>query len=67
MGCSGGGGGGGGWWFRPIILENSILRYDLKGKARTRPDIFRAFWVHVHNNAHVRPRTKIGPKIKIST
>ena len=31
--------GGGG--FRPIILENSILRYELKGKARTRPDGFR--------------------------
>ena len=27
--------------FRPIILENLILRYKLKGKARTRPDILR--------------------------
>ena len=25
----------------PIILETLILRYELKGKARTRPDIFR--------------------------
>ena len=25
----------------PIILKDSILRYELKGKARTRPDIFR--------------------------
>ena len=37
----GGGGGGGGGWFRPIILETLILRYELKGKARTRPEIFR--------------------------
>ena len=27
--------------FRPMIFENLILRYELKGKARTRPDIFR--------------------------
>ena len=33
--------GGGG--LRPIILVNSILRYVLKGKARTRPDIFGGF------------------------
>ena len=36
-----GGGGGGGGWFRPIILETLIMRYGLKGKARTRPDFFR--------------------------
>ena len=29
------------WGFRPIILENSILRYDLKGKARSRAEICR--------------------------
>ena len=33
--------GGGGGGFRPIILETSIMRYGLKGKARTRPDFFR--------------------------
>ena len=33
--------GGGG--FRPIILEILILRYGLKGKARTRPNFFRVF------------------------
>ena len=27
--------------FRPIILETLIMRYGLKGKARTRPDFFR--------------------------
>ena len=27
--------------FRPIILETLILRYGLKGKARTRPDFIR--------------------------
>ena len=26
---------------RPIILETLIMRYRLKGKARTRPDFFR--------------------------
>ena len=26
---------------RPIILETLILGYELKGKARTRPEIFR--------------------------
>ena len=26
---------------RPIILETLILRYGLKGKARTRPDFIR--------------------------
>ena len=33
--------GGGGEGFRPIILETLIMRYGLKGKARTRPDFFR--------------------------
>ena len=37
----GGGGGGGGGGFRPIILETLIMRYGLKGKARTRPEFFR--------------------------
>ena len=27
--------------FRPIILETLIMRYGLKGKARTRPDFLR--------------------------
>ena len=27
--------------FKPIILETLILRYELKGKARTRSEIFR--------------------------
>ena len=31
--------GGGG--FRPIILETLVMRYGLKGKARTRPNFFR--------------------------
>ena len=31
--------GGGG--FRPIILETLLLRHEWKGKARTRPKIFR--------------------------
>ena len=35
--------GGGGGGFRPIILEILILRYGLKGKARTRPNFFRVF------------------------
>ena len=26
---------------RPIILETLIMRYGLKGEARTRPDFFR--------------------------
>ena len=34
------GGWGGGGGFRPIILETLILRYGLKGKGRTRPDLF---------------------------
>ena len=34
-------GGGGGGGFMPLILETLILRYELKGKARTRPEIFR--------------------------
>ena len=32
---------GGGGGFRPIILETLIMRYGLKGKARTRADFFR--------------------------
>ena len=32
---------GGGGGFRPIIFETLILRYGLKGKARTRSDFFR--------------------------
>ena len=48
--------------FKAYNLENLILRYELKGKARTRPDILRVFWVHVHNVAHVRPRSKNGAK-----
>ena len=32
---------GGGGGVRPIILETLIMRYGLKGKARTRPDFFR--------------------------
>ena len=31
----------GGGDFRPIILETSILRYELKGMARTSPDVSR--------------------------
>ena len=27
--------------FRPIMLEILIVRYELKGKVRTRPEIFR--------------------------
>ena len=37
----GGGGRGGGGGFRPVILETFIIRYGLKGKARTSPDFFR--------------------------
>ena len=33
--------GGGGGGFRPKILETLIIRYGLKGKARTRPDFLR--------------------------
>ena len=51
-----GGGGGGRVGFRPIILENSILRHGLK-----------RFWVCMHNVAHVKPRRKNGPKTKIYT
>ena len=43
-GGGGGGVGGGGWGreeFRPIILENLILRYESNGKARSCPHIFR--------------------------
>ena len=54
--------------FRPIILEDLILRYKLKGKARTRPDILRVDLGTWHNVAHVivRPRKKMGPKTKIT-
>ena len=38
-GCSPAVKGGGG--FRPIILETLIMRYGLKGKARTRPEFLR--------------------------
>ena len=55
------GGGGGGGGVRPIILENSILRYGLKR------NFFRVFWVLVHNVAQARPRRKMGPKTKIIT
>ena len=34
-------GGGGGGGVQAYNLENLILRYGLKGKARTRPDFFR--------------------------
>ena len=44
------GGGGGVGGFRPMILETLILRYELKGKART------------HSVAHVRPRSKNSAK-----
>ena len=37
-GIKGGGGGGGG--FRPLNLERPILINGLRGKVRTRPDIF---------------------------
>ena len=52
----------------PIILENSIFRYELKGKASTRPEIFRVVsgpcaqccpcealeqkWGHINQNLH---------------
>ena len=51
---------GGGGGVRPIILENSILSYGL-----IRKDMSRWFWVRVYNVAHVRPRSKMEPKIKI--
>ena len=41
--------------FRPIILETLILRYELQGKARTRPDFLKV--VHAHNCW--RPKSKI--------
>ena len=51
--------------FRPKILENLILRYELKGKARK----FQGwFWVHAQNVANVRPQifatnlAKLWPK-----
>ena len=34
--------------FRPIILENFILRYELKVKARTSPDIFNGGFGSMH-------------------
>ena len=43
-------------------MENSILIYEIKGKARTRPEIFRVVLGHAHNVAHVRPRSKNGTK-----
>ena len=45
-----------------INIASSILRYELKGKARTRPDIFRLVLSHVHNVAHVRPQSQKGAK-----
>ena len=53
---------GGGGGFKPIILETLIMRYGLKGKARTRPDFLGWFWVHAHNFTNVRPRSKNGAK-----
>ena len=48
-----------GWGFRPIILET--LRYGLKGKARTRPDLFS---VVLGPCAQFYPcEAKIGPKL----
>ena len=56
--------GGGG--FRPIILETLVLRYELKGKARTRPDIFRVvlgpcaqFYPWEASEQKMKPNTKI--------
>ena len=46
----------------PIILETLILRYGLKGKARTLPDFLWWFWVRAHSFAHVRPWSKNGAK-----
>ena len=50
--------------FRPIILETLIMRYGLKGKARTHyvPTFLGWFWVHAHNFTHLRPRSKNGAK-----
>ena len=45
-----------------INITASIFRYELKGKARTRPDKVDLFWVRVHNVAHLRPRSKHGVK-----
>ena len=39
----------------------------LEGKASTRPEILRLFWVHECNTAHVRPQIKIVAKTKIWT
>ena len=57
--------GGGGGGFRPIILETLIMRYGLKGKARTRPDFFR---VVLGPCAQFYPReAKKGPNTKMLT
>ena len=56
--------GGGGGGFRLIILENNILRYEFKGKARTRPEIFR---VVLGQCAQCCLGAKMGQKIKIYT
>ena len=45
-----------------IILENSILKYGLKRKGTSR--FFRLFLGLVKNVAHVRPWSKMGPKLK---
>ena len=52
----GGGEGGGGGGFRPIILDTLVLRYELKGKNRARPEIFRVVFVYAQN---LGPNTKI--------
>ena len=63
------GGGGGGGGVRPIILETLIMRYWLKGKARTRPDFFRLvlgpcaqFYPCEASEKKIRPNTKILTK-----
>ena len=54
--------------FRPLNLENSILRYGLRGKARTRPDIL---GVVLGPCAQYCPceasEQKMGPKTKVQT
>ena len=45
-----------------MILETLVLKYELKGKARTRPDIFRVVldpWAKFYP---LRPRSKNGAK-----
>ena len=52
---------------RPIILETSILRYELKGKARACPNLLRVVLgpcAQYFITAHVRPRRKKGQKQK---